>query len=288
MAVGLTAIAVNAGSATNTIKDYNEAMEQAKDSSKEVAANGEVEIASVQLKADTYEKLRKQYEETGIGEGNLKAAAEELQKVLPSGIQLIDAQTGSYIALGNSIDTVIAKMRAQILLNSQKPAYETAIKQSDKLKSDLDKQQKIYDDKAKDLKKNYLQYDTTGATEAEIDKVVASSLSYEQDKIDVLKKAVTDNNNVINSFENQYENFLGTGTLTGSTSPFAYMDQDARKGLKATADTVNQGTTEVSATFKAFYDNLKQQKAAHIIDDKEYNSQLLKNLTTNNYDKGSR
>lgn len=64
------------------------------------------EAASIKVKEERHETLRLQYEKTGQGLDALKQASQDLQSVLPSEINMIDAQTGAYLNLSSTIDAV--------------------------------------------------------------------------------------------------------------------------------------------------------------------------------------
>lgn len=153
---GLTAICIThfatMNNGTQIQKEYNEALKDAENSSKSILENGEIEIAQIESKASFYEELRQKVNRTVEEERALKQIASELQTVLPNGIELINQETGAYMALGNSIDSVIAKKRAEILLEADTEKYKAALIAQKGLQEEYDYLNKYYQEYSKEWK----------------------------------------------------------------------------------------------------------------------------------------
>ncbi len=77
-------------------------------------------------KIAVYEDLRKQYEDTGEGEEQLIELTKEIQELSPTTIKFIDDESGSYLSLANSIDTVIAAMERKRNYDNAESSWNTA------------------------------------------------------------------------------------------------------------------------------------------------------------------
>ena len=77
-------------------------------------------------KIAVYEDLRKQYEDTGEGEEQLIELTKEIQELSPTTIKFIDDESGSYLSLADSIDTVIAAMERKRNYDNAESTWNTA------------------------------------------------------------------------------------------------------------------------------------------------------------------
>ncbi len=140
-------------SAARTLRDYNKEMETARQQADSIISTGEGEIAQIELKANLYEELRLKVNKTAEEERALKQIASELQAVLPNGIELINQETGAYMALGDSIADVIAKKRQEIFLNAKESEYNTAVLNQEELDKAYADAQNEYDNFIKSHRK---------------------------------------------------------------------------------------------------------------------------------------
>ena len=138
LAAAVAKVAWDMTSGTRLAKQYSDDLREIKNASEEIKAQAENEINVIKTKGEIYEQLRVKYEQTGQGLDALKQAEQDLQSVLPSSISLIDAQTGSYLALGNQLDVVIAKMRNQAEISGYSKQIEDATTKSMDLQKKLD------------------------------------------------------------------------------------------------------------------------------------------------------
>ena len=128
LTAGLVAFAAVGSDATAKTEEYAKSLERARENADGIIASSDKEIALLQVKADRYEELRKNYENLTDGEmAEFLDLANELQEILPEGTKVIDEQTGAYNSLESAIDGVIEKMRVQALLNAKNAEYETAL-----------------------------------------------------------------------------------------------------------------------------------------------------------------
>lgn len=96
--------------AQEAAENYNKALEQQNEQIEKNNGNLESDKTMLNDKIAIYEKLRKQYEETGEGEQDLIDITKEIQELSPTTIQFIDDETQQYISLADAIDDVVAAM----------------------------------------------------------------------------------------------------------------------------------------------------------------------------------
>ena len=131
--VAMTKRLNEAGGETNGLaekyKSLNDEAKSLDEQSKSAEVQNDKETASIKVKEERYETLRLQYEKTGQGLDALKQASQDLQSVLPSEINMIDAQTGAYLNLSNTIDAVLAKKYKQAQSDNLEKKAENAYSQ---------------------------------------------------------------------------------------------------------------------------------------------------------------
>lgn len=201
-------------------------------------------------KSDSWEKTAK-----GIGYfadaiTGAKNALDWLDERLPGTQQAIENMVNPFVALANSVDML--KTSFTDLGNSANNSI------SKSLNSDL----KLYTAKRDKLKKD--------------PRATAEDIKYWEDEITYVQDQITQFNKEKYGADDPYSSYAG-------------MEQDARTASEnskaSNSPTAPEDLSKVSDVFKAFYDDLKEQKTAHVITDAEYNKKLLDNLTANNYDK---
>lgn len=111
LASAVAAVTVGIVSYVKSIDDAYNSTNELKKSSDELISKSEVEAQTAELKAQRYRELYAEYEKTGKKTSELTMLAKELQELSPDTIKLIDDETGAYLALGDSIDGVILKIR---------------------------------------------------------------------------------------------------------------------------------------------------------------------------------
>ncbi len=106
--IGVTAaIAVYVSEADAAIKTQEELQEEADG----IIAKSQAEADAAENKAERYKYLYEQYEKTGEASLEMKLLAEDLQRLAPDTIDLINEETGAYNALDDSINDVIDSIR---------------------------------------------------------------------------------------------------------------------------------------------------------------------------------
>ncbi len=124
---------------TEATNEYADAMDNAREKGQEEIDKTTAEVGVIKEKAERYEELREKYDNLTSGEmTEFLSLCDELTKVLPEGTSLIDAQTGAYLSLADSIDKVCSKMEKQAVLNAKYQEYEEAAGQN----YDIEKQMK--------------------------------------------------------------------------------------------------------------------------------------------------
>lgn len=106
--VGVTAaVATYVIQANMAIKTQDELRQEAD----EIVIKSQAEADVAERKAERYKTLYEQYKLTGEASLEMKLLAEDLQKLAPDTIRLIDEETGAYNELDDSINNVIESMR---------------------------------------------------------------------------------------------------------------------------------------------------------------------------------
>lgn len=140
---------VNEGN--KVIKGYNDAVAKTAEQSRQNVVSVEQEAVALHIKADRYEELRQKMNRAAAEELELKNVAEELQSILPVGTQIIDAQTGAYLALGGAVESVIDSMILQAKIQGEQDVLNTKLEKRQTLQSS-------YDDADESFKKAYKNY----------------------------------------------------------------------------------------------------------------------------------
>lgn len=131
--VGVTAaIAAYVIEADAAIKTQEELQQEAD----EIIAKSNAEAGAAEYKAERYKRLYEQYKETGEASLEMKLLAEDLQRLSPETVSLIDKETGAYKELDESINSVIESLRLkgieQAKQNTMQGHYDNIAKYSQK------------------------------------------------------------------------------------------------------------------------------------------------------------
>lgn len=131
--VGVTAaIAAYVIEADAAIKTQEELQQEAD----EIIAKSNAEASAAEYKAERYKRLYEQYKETGEASLEMKLLAEDLQRLSPETVSLIDKETGAYKELDESINSVIESLRLkgieQAKQNTMQGHYDNIAKYSQK------------------------------------------------------------------------------------------------------------------------------------------------------------
>ena len=133
VAVGITAYSLSQSEATETTKeaakaaeDASEALDALNNSVKRNNTETQKNEDELRSKISVYEDLRKKYNETGEGEEQLIELTKEIQELSPTTLKFIDDETGSYLSLADSIDTVVAAMERKRQYDNAESSWNTA------------------------------------------------------------------------------------------------------------------------------------------------------------------
>lgn len=124
---------------TKKVSDMKKKLEELKQSTIEAQTAFDGEAGRIKILHDKYESLRKQANLTAEEKKSLKAIAEELNTALGGNVEYIDKLTGAYKDLSAEVDTYIAKMRAETILEAKKAEYSEALRQIEELQAEYDK-----------------------------------------------------------------------------------------------------------------------------------------------------
>ena len=241
--------------ATDKTDEYTQSMERAKETAQDMVNESEVEISTLEMKAEKYEELRKTQNRTEEQEKALKSLANDLQGYMPNTISLIDAETGAYSSLAGQIDLVVSKMRAKALLESKETVYKEALKQNQELGFESEK-----DFKNAEWGLNYWESNSHSSN-------LGVNAVKQKIKEDLQKNYDTamSNREIIEDYESKYADMLAMGADDTNTS---------------------SGTTEnIPTDFETFVAELKKKKNVNMVSDDEYYSQLEQALTEGGYSK---
>lgn len=243
-------LALTTDKGTNSLKNYNSAMENINNEIDSANKSGEGEIEQIKTKANLYEQLRNKVNLTADEKQQLKTVAEDLQKLMPKGIELIDSESGSYLDLSKSIDLVISKKREEMRLKS------------------LEKKAQVAYDNKDEVEATYKKYFNDDGTY----KVNPYSEWYNEHykwnkEANAANKAYTELIGNINSYETAYTEYIGNIQSENQATT-----QDSNKKI----------SDEQSKAFKEQLDQLERSHTRKEISDAEYYSKKDALLRENN------
>lgn len=302
LAVGFVTLALKADTASNRISEYRDEVKKLDKEVDDFASttqksinSTEAEIKILKDKADTYEDLRQIENRTADQEEALKDLAADLQQYMPEGTSLIDAQTGAYNSLANSIDGVIASMRK----NAYVQAYNdeiTAIATSEiEAKDNLVKLQAEFDALDSRLKDKGAVLDSEGHigfenfTDALINmkdltaweeantaiKETQQSIDNYENKMEELGEKVAD---VYSDFaKNNVVNASADGARIAAEGMIAQYENAAKKATEHLSEEQENLLNDLNDKLE----ELDFQKDTHQISDDDYWSQRRKILNDN-------
>ena len=167
-------------------------------------------VAEIDYTARLYKELETLTDETGkINEADkvrVNYILGELNEALGLQLKLTGDQISGYKELGASIEQLLEKKRAEIILASQEESYKTAIANIDAKKVEQDKLRIEIIEKELQLQNMQAKFNETHSTE------MAKAISLEQGKLSELASTYAENDKVINdyyaditSYENNYK-----------------------------------------------------------------------------------
>ena len=111
LASAIAAVAVVAGTYVAQLDAAIKSEKELKDEADKIIATSQTEANVAEHKAQRYRELYEVYKQTSEATSELKMLAEDLQELAPDTIDLIDEETGAYLALNDSINDVIQSIR---------------------------------------------------------------------------------------------------------------------------------------------------------------------------------
>lgn len=225
--------------------------------SKTAETQNDKETASIKVKEERYETLRLQYEKTGQGIDALKQASQDLQSVLPSEINMIDAQTGAYLNLSSTIDAVLAKKYKQTQSDALGKKAENAYAQIQVLEQQKQDEIDLADYWKQQLTTVKNSVSSDGYTQPYLEQMVEESTKGLKGKIDAFDKQIAVQQKKIDD----YKNFSIEPKTAGD-----YAEENERAKYKANPTE----PTEISEDFKSRQKMIDTQHEQGKKSDSEY------------------
>lgn len=147
LAAGVVALAVCMGDSTNAHKENMEAIQSEIDSYEELKHQQDEQLATNLGEITNVQSLSNELHNLVDANGKVKDGYEaranfivgELNSALGLNMQLIDGEIKGYSDLEASIDDMIAKKKAEVILESQLPAYKEAVTNATKAQIEANK-----------------------------------------------------------------------------------------------------------------------------------------------------
>lgn len=168
VAAALAGIVTAYAASTAAMTANRRAFEEQVETAEEAIAASESEISVLEEKAEAYEALRTKQERTAEEERTLAALAEELQETMGDSVRVIDAETGAYQNLTQSVDDYIAALRTKARMEAMSDSYQTAISSIDEARKKLAGLQEEQGTYGSAEAERYIQYQI-----AEVEKLIA-------------------------------------------------------------------------------------------------------------------
>ncbi len=282
LTVALVTFAAQVDSVAGDVKALNKDFKELQGTTAQNIDDSEAEIEVLKRKMERYEELRQIYEETGEGQAELNALVSELQGLLPDTISLIDAETGAYISLAGSIDSVVESMRNKAMLDIYQEQYTELLKQQIEAEENLAEAQEKYNQVQEDSQGWGFGLSFGGGSNG------ASEEHKAQKVVDEAQAAIDEINAAIKECE---DNLTKYGTTTAETAETAAVSvvEGARIAAEGQAEIYANATqqnaeaqaaeleayeTNLAAKIEALDKNLNLRK----ISEDEYYSQLKEYL----------
>lgn len=140
LAASIAALVLAVGNAIYKVATFESAMDKLNRTMQEANEEAENQTAAIRKQAERYEELREKVNRTAEEENELQYIASELQKTLGGGVQVIDAQTGAYNSLKQSVDEYIKSAETAAKINYLQSSYDEAVSNIDAKKEELEKE----------------------------------------------------------------------------------------------------------------------------------------------------
>ena len=269
--------------AQEAAENYNKALEQQNEQIEKNNGNLESDKTMLNDKIAIYEKLRKQYEETGEGEQELIDITKEIQELSPTTIQFIDDETQQYISLADAIDDVVAAMERKYKRENAESDWKFA---QDEL-TELYKQRDELSQERAELEQDFQNQYGISSDKSNFGNVFMAysavdviAMGYAKRRINENDKAMQDINAAIADAENRSAVAMKdiTDTYLNSTDEslisFYMTDADNRRlAGEEYAKTIEAANTQMLADLEK---NTKKLEAGFEKYDHEYNTGIIK------------
>ena len=123
------------GNATSETKKLSDEMNKLSKDYDNLKSSVDSKVSSQLSELDNVERLSKELEElskkenkTTEDKNRMKFAIDEINKIIPNSISLINSETMEFVAQGDAIDVLIGKMRALSILKGKQELYDEANK----------------------------------------------------------------------------------------------------------------------------------------------------------------
>lgn len=137
LAAGIAVYVSNMDSADKTIKELKKSSEELNAEIEQNNKKTEDDVEKIKLLHNTYESLRKKYEETGEGLDELRQVAQDLQALSPTTIECIDSETGKYKELSAEVGNVVEQLYKKRAVDNAVKEWENASDAVDVLREKL-------------------------------------------------------------------------------------------------------------------------------------------------------
>ena len=220
---------------------YAEAMDKVVQDGQENIDKSNAEIAVIKEKASRYEELRQRYSNLTKGEmAEFKSLAEELQKILPDGTEIINEQTGAYNSLADSIERVCKNMESQAVLNAKYKQYEEAASQNYDINKQLDEIQAQYEKE----QRNADLYASEGLSVDDVSSLDSIAQRLYGISYDALVQQRNTNQAIIDEYHQLYSDTYNELNSVEEESTNSYVDNHRLAGQQY-ADTIKSSNEEM-------------------------------------------
>lgn len=248
--------------AKQAAEDYTSALEQQEEQIRQNNGNLESDKTMLNAKIAVYEKLRKQYEDTGEGEQDLIDITKEIQELSPTTIQFVDEETQQYLSLAGAVDDVVAAMERKYKLQNAESDWKFA---QDELTELYNQKEELSNERAQ-LEQDFQDKYGISSDQASLGNTIMAYSTIETIAIGYAKRRINANDEAMQEIN------------------AAIADAEARsaEAMQTITDTYLSGTDEALTSFymtDAENRRLAGQQYADTI--KSSNEEMLKQLDAN-------
>ena len=267
------------------IKDLSDEIKKQTEARKELAKERQIELESSLREVDNVERLTHELSNLVDVNGKVKEGYEgrvdfilgELNNAMGTEYKVVDGIIEKYDELSDSIDLLIAKKKASIILESQEGDYEDAIKNIDEYTSKLTEAQQKVTEAQESYNAALKEYESSAGLPERDRFLLKESLDRNKESLDTategLKSAQANYNSAINAI-NTYE----TNSLRIQSDNI----EDYKDIIETTTRVIDENGKISSKLFTQELQNqitqtksMKQQYATRIKDADDYEKQVL-------------